>query len=90
MRRVNVRRGAEAHDLEHRRHRPLARGQDSAGDEDFHVWPHRWGKDGGKDANDTGERDRQGEPGYPFRMKSTRVALPINFNSNFDKWTKSS
>ena len=23
-------------------------------------------------------------------MKRTQVALPINFNSNFDKWTKSS
>jgi hypothetical protein len=52
------------------------------------VWPNRSGKDGGKDSNNTGEGDRQGEHGPPFGIKRTQVSLPIKFNSNGDKWTK--
>jgi hypothetical protein len=55
------------HDPEHRGHRPLAWGKDSASEEDFDVLPHRSSKDRGKDANGTAKGDRQGEHGRPFR-----------------------
>jgi hypothetical protein len=90
MIRLKVGRGTAAHNLEHRRHRPLPRSKDGAGEEDFHVLPHRAGKDGGQDANDTDKGDRQGEHGLPFGLKSIRVSLPIKFDANCDKWTKSS
>ena len=68
----------------------LTRSEDGTGQQDFHVLPNGSGKDGGKDSNDTGEGDRQGEHGHPFSMKRTWVSLPINCDSNCDKWTKSS
>jgi hypothetical protein len=71
MIRLKVRRSAAAHDLEHRCHRPLARGQDGASEQDFHVWPDRSRKDGDEDANDTAKGDRQGEHGHPFRTTRT-------------------
>ena len=54
------------------------------------MLPNRSGKDGSMDANDTGEGDRQGEYGHPFRMKSPWIALPIDFDANCEKWIKSS
>lgn len=57
--RLKVRRGAAAHDLEPGAHRPLAWGENAPSEEDFGGWPHRSGKDGCKDAKNTGEGDRE-------------------------------
>src|SRR5262249_18459014 len=90
MQGLKVRRGTASHHLENRRDCPLPRRKDSTGQQDFHVLANRSGKDGGKDANDTGEGDRQGEHSHPFRAKRTWVSLPINCDANSDKWIKSS
>ena len=66
MIRLKIGRGAEAHDAENRRHRPLPRSKDGAGQEDFHMLPHGARKDRGKDPNGTAKGDRQGEHGHPF------------------------
>jgi hypothetical protein len=90
MIRLKVGRCTASHNLENRRYRPLTRRKDGTGQKDFHVLPNRTGKDRGKDANDTGEEDRQGEHGHPFGIKRSQVSLPINFDANCDKWIKSS
>jgi hypothetical protein len=90
MIRLKVRGVAAAHALQYRRHRPLAGGEDGAREEDYHVLPNRAGKDGAKDANDTGEGDRQGEHRHPFGCREDGVSLPINCDANGDKWIKSS
>jgi len=48
MIRLKVRGGAAAHALQSRRHRPLARGENGAGEADLHVVPNRSRKDGAK------------------------------------------
>ena len=60
---LKVQCGTTAHNLEDRGHRPLPRSKDGASEKDFDVLPYRSGKDGGKDANNTGEGDRQGKHG---------------------------
>jgi len=90
MIRLKVGRCTASHNLENRRHCSFPRSKDGTGHKDFHVLPNRSGKDGGKDSNDTGEGDRQGEHGPPFSLKRTWVSLPINFDANCDKWIKSS
>jgi hypothetical protein len=64
---LKVRRGTAAHDLEHRCYRPLARSEDGAGEQDLYVLPHWSGKDGGKDANNTGECDWSPRSGGRWR-----------------------
>jgi len=66
MIRLKVERCAASHDPENRSHCPLTRSKDSAGQEDFHMLPHRARKDWGKDPNGTAKGDRQGEHGHPF------------------------
>ncbi len=46
--RLKVRRGAAAHNLEHRCHRLLTWSKDSTGHQDFHVLPNRSGETGAK------------------------------------------
>ncbi len=79
-----------SHNPENRRHRPLTWSKDGAGEEDFHMLPHGSRKDRCKDSNGTAKCDRQGEPGHPFGGREHGVSLPINFDANCDKWTKSS
>src|SRR6266699_5681686 len=79
-----------SHNPENRRHRPLTWSKDGAGEEDFHMLPHRSRKDRCKDSNGTTKGDRQGEHGHPFGRREHRGSLPINFDANCVKWTKSS
>jgi len=79
-----------SHHPENRRDRPLPWRKNGAGHEDFHVLPNGSRKNRCKDPNSTGQCARQGEHGHPFRMKSIWVSLPINCDSNGDKWIKSS
>src|SRR5262249_3540257 len=90
MIRLKVGRCAASHNPENRRDRPLSWSKDGAGHEDFHVLPNGSRKDRGKDPNSTAKGDRQGDHGHPFRMKRIWLSLPINCDSNWDNWIKSS
>ena len=58
-------RGAAAHALAKRRHRPLAWGEDGASEQALHGLPPRARKDRGQAPNGTAQGERHGEHGHP-------------------------
>src|SRR5262249_61564634 len=54
------------------------------------MLPYRSGKNRCKNSHDTAKGDRQREHDSPFGMKRTGSSLPIDFDANRGKWTKSS
>jgi hypothetical protein len=65
MRGLNMGGGAESHDTQRSGHGPLPRCAESTGAADFHLWPHRFGKDRRQDGHDPDACGRQREQRHP-------------------------